>query len=162
MRESLTEAEKPGDGLLALIKKAMNPKQEEAPKENSDLSETENEASKLAAESIREPHSPRPVEPVDEPEPAFAPVQEITVATSQPRKLTAGELQGLILDALIQIPDAPKRGMAVTVYGYHPWNAMVSFAPGSTRSSTAATIRSALIRVVDEMRSRVDIEMPQD
>ena len=47
------------------------------------------------------------------------------------------------------IPDAPKEGMIVTVYGYSPWNAMVTFAPGTTTTAIAKAIRGLLGRIVE-------------
>ncbi len=144
-----------------MIKRAMNPEHRGRTAENSDTPKAEDDAPKTATEPTFESMAPETVEPTEE-QPAAEPIPEIIIATPQSRTRTADQLQSLILDALSRIPDAPKHGMAITVYGYHPWNAMVSFAPGSTRTSTAAIIRSALIKVVDEMRGHFDIEMPRD
>jgi hypothetical protein len=51
------------------------------------------------------------------------------------RLLSNSEVQTLILQSLRQIPDFPERGVAVTVYGFRPWNAMLNFAPRSASHS---------------------------
>jgi hypothetical protein len=51
--------------------------------------------------------------------------------------------------------------MTITVYGYTPWNAMVTFAPGSVNSATASTIRSMLQRIVERLREQIEIEIPE-
>ena len=60
------------------------------------------------------------------------------------------------------IPDAPKEGMIVTVYGYSPWNAMVTFAPGTTNTAIAKAFRGLLGRIVEEMRDKIQIEIPKN
>jgi hypothetical protein len=57
----------------------------------------------------------------------------------------------LILKALEAIPDAPTVGMAFTVYGYNSWNA-----------ATATAIRISLGRVVEQLRDKIEIEIPKD
>ncbi len=158
----MAEDEKPDDGLLAMIKRAMNPKREAEPTEESELSEAEPEDPVSVAESDLEPIAAEIAGTVDEPQLAAEPASEPDVTSAQSRTRTADEVQNMILDALTAIPDAPKHGMTITVYGYRPWNAMVTFAPGSAKISTATMIRSALTRLVEEMRGRVDIEMPSD
>jgi hypothetical protein len=51
--------------------------------------------------------------------------------------------------------------MTLTVYGYNPWNAMVTFAPDSATAATAKTVRSVLGRIVDELRDKIEIEVPK-
>jgi hypothetical protein len=78
------------------------------------------------------------------------------------KTLSPTELQELILTALTALPEVPKRGMSVTVYGFYPWNAMVTFAPGSTTAAKAKTIRQLLPGVVDQLRKEIQIEIPKD
>jgi hypothetical protein len=72
--------------------------------------------------------------------------------------LPADELQRLVLQGLRQIPDFPERGVAVTVYGSRPWNAMLNFAPRSTSQSNAPVFRKALTEIVLELRKQVEID----
>jgi hypothetical protein len=153
----VTDDEKPDDGLLAMIKRAINPTQETEPIEESNLPEEE---PLLTSEPILEPIVLESAEPIDQPELPPGPASKPEIASTQSRIRTAEDVQKMILDALTTIPGAPKRGMTITVYGYRPWNAMVTFAPGSANISTATMIRSALARLVEEMRGHVDIEIP--
>lgn len=43
------------------------------------------------------------------------------------RMKTAEELAAMILQDLSQIEGFPQRGVKVTVYGFNPWNAMLSY-----------------------------------
>jgi hypothetical protein len=156
----VTEDEKPDDGLLAMIKRAMNPKQEAEPPEESNLPEAEREDLVSAPKLALEPIASEIAEPVAEPEFTAEPPSKPAITSAQSRIRTADEVQKMILDTLTTIPHAPKQGMSITVYGYRPWNAMVTFAPGSANISTATMIRSALTRLVEEMRGHVDIEIP--
>lgn len=156
----MTEDEKSDDGLFAMIKKAMNPRQEAEPAEERDLPEAEDEDSIPVAKPAPETAAAKIAEPVDKPEFVATSSSEPTVTNTQSRTRTAEQVQKMIVDALSRIPDAPKNGMTITVYGYRPWNAMVTFAPGSAKISTATMIRSTLTRLVEEMRGSVDIEMP--
>jgi hypothetical protein len=158
----VTKDEKPDDGLLAMIKRAIHPKQEEELTDASDWAEAKHEDPVSASEPVLEPIAAEIADPVAEPEIPAEPALEVTLTSAQSRTRTANEVQKMILDALITIPDAPKRGMSITVYGYRPWNAMVTFAPGSAKISTATMIRSALTRLIEEMRGHFDIEIPLD
>jgi hypothetical protein len=157
----VTENEKPDDGLLAMIKRAINPKQEVEPSEveESNLPEAEQEEPVLTLEPVLEPIAIEAAEPIDQLEIA-EPASKPDTTSTQSRIHTAHDVQKMISDALTTIPDAPKHGMMITVYGYRPWNAMVTFSPGSANLSTATMIRSALTRLVEEMRDHVDIEIP--
>jgi hypothetical protein len=77
------------------------------------------------------------------------------------RTLSTDKVQSLILENLRQIPDFPVRGVAVTVYGFRPWNAMLNFAPGSTSHREAIAFREALADIVREFRTRVEIDTDQ-
>ena len=153
----MTDDEKPDDSLLAMIKRAINPTQEAEPIEESNLPEDE---PVLTSEPILEPIVLESAEPIGQPEFPPEPSSKPEIASTQSRSRTAEDVQKMISDALTTIPGAPKRGMTITVYGYRPWNAMVTFAPGSANISTATMIRSALARLVEEMRGHVDVEIP--
>lgn len=77
------------------------------------------------------------------------------------RTLSTDKVQWLILESLRQIPDFPERGVAVTVYGFRPWNAMLNFAPGSTSHGEAIAFREALADIVHELRTQVEIDTDQ-
>jgi hypothetical protein len=77
----------------------------------------------------------------------------------KPRTLTGDEVRSLILESLGQIPNFPKRGVAVTVYGFRPWNAMLNFAPRSTSHSEALVFREALADIVRELRPQVEVDI---
>jgi hypothetical protein len=82
-------------------------------------------------------------------------------APSLPRKVSASKVQSLILKALGQVPGFPERGVAVTVYGFRPWNAMLNFAPRSTSYNEAIVFRKALASIVQELRTRVEVDIDQ-
>jgi hypothetical protein len=98
-----------------------------------------------------------PAEDLDEPRP----VPTSPHLAAKRRILSAQEVQEIILQGLGQIPDFPKRGVAITVYGFQPWSAMLSFAPGSTSHKNAVIFREALTEIVQEMRTTVEIDINQ-
>jgi hypothetical protein len=157
----VTEEEKPDHGLLAMLKRALDPNPP-----NQETTKPLDIAPDIAPAEI-EPEPQGEPNPVAEPEPeqpakAVEPVQAESSRPVVPRLRTAVEIQDMILGAIATIPKAPKKGMVITVYGYSPWNAMVTFAPGSTDSATAATIQKVLDTVVDRLRPEIDIEIPKD
>lgn len=77
------------------------------------------------------------------------------------RTLSTDKVQSLILESLKQIPDFPERGVAVTVYGFQPWNAMLNFAPRSTSHGAAIAFREALAEIVRELRTQVEVDANQ-
>jgi hypothetical protein len=90
-----------------------------------------------------------------------APAEPELQFAAQRRTLPTDKVQSLILESLRQIPDFPERGVAVTVYGFRPWNAMLNFAPGSTSHREAIAFREALADIVRELRTRVEIDTDQ-
>jgi hypothetical protein len=74
-------------------------------------------------------------------------------------KLPASKVGDLLLEGLMQMPDFPRRGVQVTVYGSNPWNAMLNFAPGSTSHKNAITCREALTEIVDKLRPTVEVDL---
>jgi hypothetical protein len=83
-----------------------------------------------------------------------APVQEIAAK----RTVTPEHLQGVILAGLQRIAGFPQNGVSITVYGFKPWNAMITFAPGSVSSKTAAAYRQMLPQLIKELRKQFDTE----
>ena len=83
-------------------------------------------------------------------------------APKKPRSLSAGQVQALIRQGLSQIPDFPERGVAVTVYGFRPWNAMLNFAPSSTSYKQAIAFREALTEIVHVLRTQVEVDINED
>jgi hypothetical protein len=141
---------KPDDGLIAFLKRAIVPGSDQIlPSEEAESPDAV-ELSDVVAQ-IASPDLPLNVADSD------------TIGLKQFRKtLSPPELQELILTALMALPEVPKRGMSVTVYGFYPWNAMVTFAPGSTTAAKAKTIRQLLPGVVDQLRKEIQIEIPKD
>jgi hypothetical protein len=83
--------------------------------------------------------------------------------TVQPRsassyKVSVEEAQDIILRGLRRLPDFPSQGVAVTLYGSRPWNAMLTFAPGSTSYRNATAFRHALAEMISELRKQIDIK----
>jgi hypothetical protein len=74
-------------------------------------------------------------------------------------KLPESKVRELLLEGLMQLPDFPRRGVKVTVYGSNPWNAMLDFAPGSTSHKNAITCREALTEIVDKLRPIVEVDL---
>jgi hypothetical protein len=84
-------------------------------------------------------------------------------ATVQPRsassyKVSVEEAQDIILRGLRRLPDFPSQGVAVTLYGSRPWNAMLTFAPGSTSYRNATAFRHALAEMISELRKQIEIK----
>ena len=77
------------------------------------------------------------------------------------RTLSTDKVQSLILEKLRQTPDFPERGVAVTVYGFRPWNAMLNFAPGSVLHREAIVFREALCDIVRELRTQIELDIDQ-
>jgi hypothetical protein len=78
---------------------------------------------------------------------------------STPLKVPASKVCELLLEGLLQLPDFPRRGVKVTVYGSNPWNAMLNFAPGSTSHKNAITCREALTEIVHKLRPTVEVDL---
>lgn len=80
-------------------------------------------------------------------------------STGQRVLISADRMASLILEGLREIDGFPTSGVSLTVYGYQPWNAMLSFAPRSVRSAAASRYRSTLTELVGQLRSRFDIAL---
>jgi hypothetical protein len=103
------------------------------------------------------------VEPADLP----AADKRLRSVASQPEpnrpRLSAEKVQSLLLQSLARIPNFPERGVAVTVYGFNPWNAMLNFAPRSASHRDAIMFREALADMVQKLRVQVDVDIdPED
>src|ERR1700761_770887 len=73
-------------------------------------------------------------------------------------RVSVDEAQDIILRGLRRLPDFPSQGVVVTLYGSRPWNAMLTFAPGSTSYRNATIFRSALADMISELRKQIDID----
>ena len=81
--------------------------------------------------------------------------------SNQPLK-TAAQARALIIEGLRQIHDFPSEGVTVTVYGFQPWSAMLTFAPNSTTLANAAQYRKILIEIVYDLRKSFEIDIDPD
>jgi hypothetical protein len=86
----------------------------------------------------------------------------VQMALEKSRILSVDETQAIILQGLRQIPDFPERGVAVTVYGFRPWNAMLSFAPGATSHEKAIVFRQALYEIVQKLRETIQVDIQSE
>jgi hypothetical protein len=127
------------DGLLGALAKMLIAKG--APPEASSIAAVEHKA------------------PGGQPEEAeVLPITTIVQEGTPKRTVTPEHLQGLILAGLQKVEEFPKDGVSITVYGLKPWNAMITFAPGSVSSKTAATYRQMLPQLIEELRKQFDVE----
>jgi hypothetical protein len=138
-----------------MLKRVFSTDQDQIlPSQPTEVEEIESDPQQVEAETAPEPEPER--------QPAAPKPYTISPIPEPRRHVSSGEIQDMILNALLAMPNAPKEGMTVTVYGYNPWNAMVTVAPGSATSATVKTIRGLLGRIVDEMRNKIQIEIPKD
>jgi hypothetical protein len=149
----VSEDSNPEDGLLTMLKRVFSADQDQIlPHQPTEAEEFESDPHQVEAETGPEPESRQ--QPVAPKPPTISPI-------SEPRRnVSSAEIEDMILNALLAMPNAPKDGMTVTVYGYNPWNAMVTIAPGLASSATVKAIRGLLARIVDEMRDKIQIEIP--
>jgi hypothetical protein len=70
------------------------------------------------------------------------------------QKKTAEELAAMILRDLSQIEGCPKRGIGVTVYGFNPWNAMLTFGVDAGSVPNKVDVQ-ALFDVISERLKRL-------
>jgi hypothetical protein len=156
---NLTEHDDETRGLLGMLSRALsrpgdNFKSEIAPAhEQKSPSEPDVDAMGPPLEFLGSVVQKEPAEPALQFAAPPLPVKRRTLSTDK--------VQSLILENLRQIPDFPERGVAVTVYGFRPWNAMLNFAPGSTSHREAIAFREALADIVRELRTRVEIDTDQ-
>jgi hypothetical protein len=147
----VSEDSDPEDGLLTMLKRAVFPGQDQIlPLQPMEVEEIEADPQQVESETAPDR------------EPAALELSTISPIPEPRKNRSSVEIQDMILNALLAIPDAPKEGMTVTVYGYSPWNAMVTFAPGTTSTVIAKAIRGLLGRIVEEMRDKIQIEIPND
>ncbi|WP_051382401.1 hypothetical protein [Bradyrhizobium sp. Tv2a-2] len=126
------------EGLMGKLARALSPRN------------TSHEATRISTVQNETPSkSPRDAEISSN-----APVQEPTAK----RTVTPEHLQDVILAGLQKIAGFPQNGVSITVYGFRPWNAMITFAPGSVSSKTAAAYREMLPQLIEELRKQFDTE----
>jgi hypothetical protein len=82
-------------------------------------------------------------------------------STDQPLK-TAAQARALIIEGLRQIHGFPGEGVSVTVYGFQPWSAMLTFAPNSTTLANATRYRKILAEIVYDLRKNFEIDIDPD
>jgi hypothetical protein len=68
----------------------------------------------------------------------------------------------MIIEGLRQIPGFPSEGVTVTVYGFQPWGAMLTFAPNSTTVANATRYRKILVDIVYDLRKNFEIDIDPD
>ena len=81
--------------------------------------------------------------------------------SNQPLK-TAAQARALIIEGLRQIPGFPSEGVTVTVYGFQPWSAMLTFAPNSTTLANATRYRKILAEIVYDLRKNFEVDIDPD
>ncbi len=135
----MAEKQKEATGLLAMLGEVLSAR-------NRTL-----EAEIIAA-AEREDHEP----PSDTPKEAEVIPFNPPAATKQ--IVTPERLQAILLAGLRQIEGFPEHGVSTAVYGCRPWNAMITFAPGSTSLKNATKYREAMHQLVEKLRERFDIE----
>jgi len=82
-------------------------------------------------------------------------------STDQPLK-TAAQARALIIEGLRQIHDFPSEGVTVTVYGFQPWSAMLTFAPNSTTLANATRYPKILAEIVYDLRKNFEVDIDPD
>jgi hypothetical protein len=82
-------------------------------------------------------------------------------STDQPLK-TAEQARALIIEGLRQIHGFPSEGVSVTVYGFQPWSAMLTFAPNSTTFANAIRYRKILAEIVYDLRKNFEVGIEPD
>src|SRR5262249_43354803 len=71
---------------------------------------------------------------------------------------SAEDISRLILEGLRQIESFPNAGVDVVAYGFGAgWDAMLTFAPGSTTLRRATSYRKVLPDIVAELRKRFEL-----
>jgi hypothetical protein len=149
----VSEDSDPEDGLLTMLKRVVLRSEDQIlPSQPTEVEEIESDLQQVESETALEP----------ELEPQLTELSTNSPIPETRKNRSSVEIQDMILNALLAIPDAPKEGMTVTVYGYSPWNAMVTFAPGTTTTAIAKAIREFLGRLVEEMRDKIQIDIPKN
>jgi hypothetical protein len=144
------------DQVLALLAQASSTKKDGF----KFVDQTETEVANPEPEQAFEQPAP---EQVEEPAQKIALVEPKTklppLITDDRRLLPSNEAEAIILTGLQNAPGFPTRGATVTVYGFRPWNAMLTFAPGCTSHNNARMYRELLIEIVCELRTRFEIDV---
>jgi hypothetical protein len=149
LREIGTVEDAEDRSLLAMLGQALG-----KPKDNFTFDAERIETAKLA-----EPPTKRRDEIPDRGEQLERISEAPQTLPSTRLKLPGRKVRELLLEGLMQMPDFPRRGVKVTVYGSNPWNAMLDFAPGSTSHKNAITCREALTEIVHKLRPTVEVDL---
>ena len=75
---------------------------------------------------------------------------------------TAAQARALIFEGLRHIHGFPSEGVTITVYGFQPWSAMLTFAPYSATPANAAQYRKILAEIVYDLRKGFEIDIDPD
>jgi hypothetical protein len=72
-------------------------------------------------------------------------------------KKTAEELAAMIREDLAQMEGCPKHGVTVTVYGFNPWNAMLTFGVGAGGVPNKTELLGFFEIIVERLRRLYDV-----
>jgi hypothetical protein len=157
-------------GLLGMFSQALSRSKDpfnfatEPVQEDKPPPETDGDATSSATEPAHEsadsadamPSAPADQSPpVEEPMPN--PPENIQPRPASSYRVSVDEAREIVLRGLRRLPDFPTQGVEVTLYGSRPWNAMLTFSPGSTSHRNATVFRAALADMVIELRKQIDI-----
>ena len=70
---------------------------------------------------------------------------------------TAEELAGMIREDLGKMDGCPKRGVTVTVYGFNPWNAMLTFGADAGPVPNKDELDSFFEIIVERLKRLYDV-----
>jgi hypothetical protein len=73
------------------------------------------------------------------------------------RLRTANELAKMILNTLSTLDGCPKRGFVVTVYGFHPWNAMLTITTEAGTVADPALWHERVREMAQRLRQEYDV-----
>jgi hypothetical protein len=76
---------------------------------------------------------------------------------AETRLRTANELATVILNTLSTLDGCPKRGFVVTVYGFHPWNAMLTITPEAGTVADPALWHERVRELAQRLRQEYDV-----
>jgi hypothetical protein len=68
------------------------------------------------------------------------------------------ELAAMILEDLSQIEGCPQRGVKVTVYGFNPWNAMLTFGVEAGAVPNKQDLRALFDVLVERVKRLYDVQ----
>lgn len=81
-----------------------------------------------------------------------------TSAIPAKQKKGAEELAAMILEDLSQIEGCPQRGVKVTVYGFNPWNAMLTYGVEAGAVPNKEDLLALFDVLVERMKRLYEVE----